>query len=286
MSKLSDTQAIVLCAAAQRADGNLLPLPGSLRGGAAAKVVAALLARGLAEEQVLDRTLKADAALSPVWRNLDDGRGVLLRITSAGLEALGIEPTAPGAAEAPQRPGEGRTDASASADSLSAAAAAGASASHAAPLRGRVRQGTKQAALVEMLRRPEGATIAEIVAATGWQPHTRARRLRRGVEEAARAGGHVGKGRRRRAGLPRRVTRHRRHRALVVSLDQQGGAIGAMRASQIFPRTCSTRSVASGRHSRARLGAHTRTASIRAVASGHRGFRSSRRFRLTRQAPR
>ena len=35
-----------------------------------------------------------------------------------------------------------------------------------------MRQGTKQAALVEMLRRPEGATIAEIVAATGWQPHT------------------------------------------------------------------------------------------------------------------
>ena len=64
MSKLSDTQAIVLSAASQRADGNLLPLPGSLRGGAAAKVVAALLARGLAEERVLDRTVKADAALS------------------------------------------------------------------------------------------------------------------------------------------------------------------------------------------------------------------------------
>ena len=112
MSKLSDTQAIVLCAAAQRADGNLLPLPGSLRGGAAAKVVAALLSHGLAEERVLDRTVKADAALSPVWRNLDDGRGVLLRITSAGLGPLGVEPTAPGAAEAPQRPGEGRTNSS------------------------------------------------------------------------------------------------------------------------------------------------------------------------------
>ena len=54
MSKLSDTQAIILSAACQRPDGNLLPLPGSLRGGAAAKVVAALLARGLAEERVLD----------------------------------------------------------------------------------------------------------------------------------------------------------------------------------------------------------------------------------------
>ncbi len=33
MTKLSDTQAIILSAAAQRPDGNLLPLPGSLRGG-------------------------------------------------------------------------------------------------------------------------------------------------------------------------------------------------------------------------------------------------------------
>ena len=35
-----------------------------------------------------------------------------------------------------------------------------------------MREGTKQAVLVEMLRRPKGATIAEIVEATGWQAHT------------------------------------------------------------------------------------------------------------------
>ncbi len=34
------------------------------------------------------------------------------------------------------------------------------------------RTGTKQAQLIEMLRAPEGASIDEIVAATGWQPHT------------------------------------------------------------------------------------------------------------------
>ena len=92
MTKLSDTQAILLSAAAQRADGNLLPLPGSLRGGAAIKVVAALLARGLAREEVTDRQTRADAALNTVWRNEADGRAVLLRITPAGLEAIGIEP--------------------------------------------------------------------------------------------------------------------------------------------------------------------------------------------------
>ncbi|MDZ7885804.1 MAG: DUF3489 domain-containing protein, partial [Mycobacterium sp.] len=34
------------------------------------------------------------------------------------------------------------------------------------------RAGTKQAMLIAMLQRPEGATIAEIVAATSWQSHT------------------------------------------------------------------------------------------------------------------
>ncbi len=36
----------------------------------------------------------------------------------------------------------------------------------------RRREGTKQALLVDMLRRPEGATIDQIVEATGWQRHT------------------------------------------------------------------------------------------------------------------
>ena len=31
---------------------------------------------------------------------------------------------------------------------------------------------SKQAAVIVLLRRPEGATIDEIRAATGWQPHT------------------------------------------------------------------------------------------------------------------
>ena len=31
---------------------------------------------------------------------------------------------------------------------------------------------SKQAAVIALLRRPEGVTVAEIMAATGWQPHT------------------------------------------------------------------------------------------------------------------
>ena len=184
MTKLSDTQSIILSAAAQRADGNVLPLPGSLRGGAATKVVAALLARRLIREHVVDSPRKADAALNRVWRNLPepDGRGVLLSITAAGADAIRVEPeTVPyafnagtnsagdpaagapaGADEAPvetpaKRRGRPRKAAPTDADVAPAP---------------KTRDGTKQAQVVAMLRRPKGATIAQIVAATEWQAHT------------------------------------------------------------------------------------------------------------------
>ena len=49
MTKLSDTQAVILSAAAQRADGAVLPLPETLKikGGAVAKVLGSLKAKGL-----------------------------------------------------------------------------------------------------------------------------------------------------------------------------------------------------------------------------------------------
>src|SRR5512133_2743530 len=34
------------------------------------------------------------------------------------------------------------------------------------------RESSKEAMVIELLRRPEGATIAQIIAATGWQAHT------------------------------------------------------------------------------------------------------------------
>ena len=85
---------------------------------------------------------------------------------------LGIEPGASQETEASQRPGAGHTDSPASRSPLGAARAQGPAASHTAPLRGKTREGTKQALLIDMLGRAEGASIDEIVAATGWQPHT------------------------------------------------------------------------------------------------------------------
>jgi len=161
MTKLSDTQLVILSAAAQREDRNILPLPGSLRGGAAAKVVGALLSRGLVAETTSDSQTKADAALNRIWRNDEDGRAILLHITDAGLAAIGVEPEGrdskpTGADEAPSA--EPPKDAPAEADL--------------APKARTPRTGTKQAKLIEMLRAEGGATIDEIVAETGWQPHT------------------------------------------------------------------------------------------------------------------
>jgi hypothetical protein len=180
MTKLSDTQSIILSAAAQRADGNVLPLPGSLRGGAAGKVVGALLTRGLIREHMVDGLRKADAAMNTIWRNLDepDGRGVLLFITAAGAEAIGVEPTAVPYAfnEGINSAGEPAAGAPTGSDAPAPtrrsgrkmAAPTGADVAPAPKTRG----DTKQAQLIAMLRRKQGATIAQIVAATGWQPHT------------------------------------------------------------------------------------------------------------------
>ena len=163
MTRLSDTQLLILSAAAQREDGNVLPLPGSLRGGAAAKVVGALLSRRLVAEHVTESTADADPALNTFWRNDEEGRAVLLRITPEGLAAIGAE-----TADAPQEPDSApETGRDAPGGDTGEEASAGGTAASTAP---KMRQGTKQAQLVALLR--NGATINEMAAATGWQSHT------------------------------------------------------------------------------------------------------------------
>ena len=154
MTQLSDTQAIILSAAAQRPERIALPLPDSLRGGAAAKVVGTMIAKGLLQE--VDVNARRG---EPIWRETGDGHGTTLVATDAGLAAIGIEldeaETAPKSTI--EAPPEGPTP-------------------DAAPERASSmrtpRAGTKQAALIAMLRAPDGATIEEITTATGWQAHT------------------------------------------------------------------------------------------------------------------
>lgn len=69
MTHLSDTQALILSAAAQRPQHIALPLPDSLRGGAAAKVVGAIISKGFLEEMGADMRKS-----EPVWRETRDGQ--------------------------------------------------------------------------------------------------------------------------------------------------------------------------------------------------------------------
>jgi hypothetical protein len=156
MARLSDTQLVILSAAAQRPEHIALPLPESLRGGAAAKVVGAMIAKGYLEE--VDADLHKG---EPMWRETGVGHGVTLVATDAGLAAIGIEPddanTLPaGATGAPsEEPApDTRTE------------------PKAAPKTRTPRGGTKQATLIAMLRAPDGATIEEIAAALDWRTHT------------------------------------------------------------------------------------------------------------------
>ena len=155
MTKISDTQAIILSAAAQRDDRIALPLPESLRGGAAAKVVSAMLAKGFLQEVDADMRNR-----EPVWRETGDGHGVTLVATDAGLAAIGIEPEDANPARA------GTTDAPSEQPAPDTPIEP-----EAAPKVRTPREGTKQATLIAMLRAPDGATIEEIMAATGWQSH-------------------------------------------------------------------------------------------------------------------
>lgn len=187
MHDLTPTQTAVLTAASTRPRQIALPLPGHLPAGAQVKVIAALLKRGLLAEM--------DAAPGvPLWR--DSGRTLVL--TPKGMEAIGFDPvviravTRKAKAEAPARinapvtcgadatnarpPAEGTRvpDTPATEVAIPKITPDTAdSAEVAAPnLPRSLRTGTKQAALIAMLRIAEGASITEIANATSWQPHT------------------------------------------------------------------------------------------------------------------
>lgn len=142
---LSDTQLIILSTAAQRDDLRIV-LPERLRGGAAEKVLATLLGKGLIEmvpeEEIMPPAL-GDEAPSPAP----------YRITTVGLAAIGLG--AEGSDES--------TSPSSEPEAVAPAAPAGAKPP---------RPGSKLALVISLLERPDGASLAELVVATGWLPHT------------------------------------------------------------------------------------------------------------------
>ena len=156
---LTPAQHAILAYALEHSDGRIDWFPEHIQGGARRKVLDGLANRALIARQ------------GEVWV-----------VADAGYEALGVP--RPGARTAPRQSFVAKLDAVIAraeqaqtardeADleaAASAAEAAWAQDAHrsAAPRRAH----SKQALVIEMLKRPEGATIAQICEATGWQAHT------------------------------------------------------------------------------------------------------------------
>jgi hypothetical protein len=145
VTRLTDTQTLILTGAASRPGMLAMPLPKGLHGAAAKKVVTLMTERGLIEEVAAD--LRRE---EPLWRETGDGHGTTLIATGAGLAAIGIEPVVAQAMAGLRRPGPDPQ----------------------APVPVMRRKGTKQAALIALLKTSDGASIPEITAVTGWQAHS------------------------------------------------------------------------------------------------------------------
>ncbi len=161
--KLSDTHLVILSHAAQRPDVRVLPTPPNLqvKGGAARQALKALLKRGFIAEH-------AASSCDQDWRRDENDVPLTLVITPAGLAAIGVETgdhvperTAHDKAAGPGEAGETTASSVPSGDAASGRSA-------------QVPGGpaTKGAAITALLKRGSGATLAELISATGWQAHS------------------------------------------------------------------------------------------------------------------
>jgi hypothetical protein len=147
-TKLTDTQLLMLSAAAQRED-RILAMPPKLKGGAAQKVAAKLIAVGLVKE------IKAKTG-APAWRrDAETEQSYALKLTAAGLKASAID-----------------NGVAASTTAVETTPKEGAEVADTTPAALAPREGTKISRVVGLLQRDNGATLDEVIAATGWLPHT------------------------------------------------------------------------------------------------------------------
>ena len=177
--KFNDTQLVLLSAASQRDDHCLVPPAGAKRDHAQ-KAVAKLLEAGLLKE------ISAKAG-APIWRRDDEtGQTYALKLSAAGAKARRPNPLIVSIDPKPE-PGSDPAapfDRSHSNVSLTPTSP---------------RSGTKIALVIELLQRSDGATLAELVAVTGWLPHTtraaltglRKRGYAVGIDRADKAQGSV-----------------------------------------------------------------------------------------------
>ncbi len=155
LPKLTDTQSIILSAAANRPENIALPLPNGLAGAAAKMAVSKMIERGWLQE--VDANLRRN---EPLWRETGDGYGTTLVATEAGLLAIGIEPVVAKTMVALRRHGAQGATSDKPPETCRGLK------------RPAQRAGTKQATLIGLLMRPCGASIADIAELTNWQAHS------------------------------------------------------------------------------------------------------------------
>jgi Protein of unknown function (DUF3489) len=161
MAKLTDTQLIVLSAAAARDDG-VAVVPAKLNRAAASKVGASLVMRKLVREAPSKPAM-------PVWRRGGDGRSISLIITRAGRDAIGVEEDARAEAQSPSNAPQRETQAPGGEERSRDGSGEKESTDDGAAM---PRAGTKQALVITMLCAKGGVTLDALVEATGWLPHT------------------------------------------------------------------------------------------------------------------
>lgn len=152
MARLSEFQLVVLNAACKRENRAVYPLTIKVPAGAVQKILTSLLNKELIEEV---RAKREDE----VWREDKNGDRFTLRATSAADAALGITEGDTPAEPMPATPAKGKKKGRAAKLRKEKAARA-------------PRTDTKQARLIEMLKRAKGATIDDIAKELDWQPHT------------------------------------------------------------------------------------------------------------------
>jgi hypothetical protein len=164
--KFNDTQLVLLSAASQRDDHCLVPPTGPKRS-QAQRAVAKLLEAGLVKE------IRAKAG-APIWRRDEEtGHTYTLKLTAVGVKAIAVDETPPSQGETERRADHPVGEADPQPEpSSNPAAIVDTPDSGAARIPMSPRSGTKIAEVIALLQRGDGATLAELVAATGWLPHT------------------------------------------------------------------------------------------------------------------